>query len=273
LQRLVDTHVHLSLRNDDELNKYARRNGLDYTLDELLRLMRRNGVTHGLLLSPPLRGGRPLPNEQVLNLCRKANLRLSPVLTAEPSAKDVNAVIRLAEQNSEVKAFKIRLGYTRARAQSTVFEKLYDYAEAEGIPVLFHTGDTASSTGSLLLSHPLTLDGLANVREDLKIVLCHFGNPWFEDTAELLYKHPNVYADISGLTTGGGKYAERYAGWLANKISQAVYFAGGAEKIFFGTDYPVTTYADALALVEKLEIDRHDKELILWRNANRVFGL
>lgn len=273
MRRIFDAHVHLSLRKDDELNEYARKNGLDYTLGELLGSMRKNGVTHALLLSPPLHGGHPLPNEEILNLCGKANRELSPVLTVEPSAKDVSASLKLARQNSEVKAFKIRLGYTRAHAQSPVFERLYDYAEAEGIPVLFHTGDTATSTGRLLLSHPLTLDGLANVREELKIVLCHFGNPWFDDAAELIYKHPNVYADISGLTTGGGKYAERYSDWLANKISQAIYFAGGAEKVFFGTDYPITTYADALSLVEKLKIDGLDKELILWRNAVRVFGI
>ncbi len=273
MRRIFDAHVHLSLRKDDELNEYARKNGLDYTLGELLGSMRKNGVTHALLLSPPLHGGHPLPNEEILNLCGKANRELSPVLTVEPSAKDVSAALKLARQNSEVKAFKIRLGYTRAHAQSPVFERLYDYAEAEGIPVLFHTGDTATSTGRLLLSHPLTLDSLANVREELKIVLCHFGNPWFDDAAELIYKHPNVYADISGLTTGGGKYAERYSDWLANKISQAIYFAGGAEKVFFGTDYPITTYADALSLVEKLKIDGLDKELILWRNAVRVFGI
>jgi len=271
--RVVDTHVHLSQRDDDELNQYARKNGLRYTLAELLGLMRKNGVAHALLLSPPLKGGIPLPNEEILSLCKKTNRKLLPVLTVEPNAKDVSAALRIAERNREVKAFKIRLGYTKACAQSPVFDRLYEYAEAEGVPVLFHTGDTATSTGRLLLSHPLTLDGLANAREDLRIVLCHFGNPWFEDAAELLYKHPNVYADISGLTTGGSKYAERYMDWLANKISQAVYFAGGAEKILFGTDYPVTTYADALSLVEKMKIDRRDKELILSRNAARVFGI
>jgi predicted TIM-barrel fold metal-dependent hydrolase len=114
---------------------------------------------------------------------------------------------------------------------------------------------------------------LANAREELVIVLCHFGNPWFEDAAELIYKHPNVHADISGLTTGGSRYAERHLNWLARKISGAVYFAGGAEKVIFGTDYPVTTYSDALTLVRKLEVDRRDSDMILWRNAKRVFRL
>ena len=236
--------------------------------------MRRHKIVRGLLLSPPLQGAVPLPNDEVIRLCRSSSGMLAPVITVEPTMKEVKAAIKLAEENKgEVKAFKVRLGYMKASAESPVFGRLYDYAESEKLPVLFHTGDTAFSTGDLARSHPLTLDSLANKREELTIILCHFGNPWFEDVAELIYKHPNVYADISGLITGGRAYAEKYAEWLAKKISEAIYFVGGAGKVIFGTDYPVTKHSEALALVRRLEVDERDKEKILWRNAAQVFGL
>jgi uncharacterized protein len=273
LGSIIDAHIHLSERPDDALNRFARMNGLGYTLDELLDAMRKHKISRGLLLSPPLQGSVPLPNDQILSLCRRSGGVLSPVVTVEPTTREVKAAVKLAEVNRrEVKAFKIRLGYVNASAESPVFDPLYDYAGAEGLPVLFHTGDTAFSTGDLARSHPLTLDGLANKRERLTIILCHFGNPWFEDVAELIYKHPNVYTDISGLTTPG-TYAEKYAEWLAKKVSEAIYYASGAEKILFGTDYPVTTHAETLALVKGLEVDESDKEKILWRNAQRVFRL
>ncbi len=265
--------MHLSERQDDALIRFARMNGLRYTFDELLGMMRRHKVARGLLLSPPLQSGVALPNEEIISLCKRSGGLLSPVITVDPTAKEVKAAVRLAEEHKgKVKGFKVRLGYVKASAESPVFDRVYDYAESEGLPVLFHTGDTAFSSGSLARSHPLTLDGLANKRERLTMVLCHFGNPWFDDVAELIYKHPKVYTDISGLILPGA-YAEKYAGWLARKISDAVYFAGGAEKIMFGTDYPVTTYSETLALVRRLEVDERDKEKILWRNAERVFGL
>ncbi len=274
MRKIIDAHIHLSERGDDALLRFAKMNGLSYTLEGLLLDMRMHEVERGLLLSPPMQKGGPLPNEEVLRLCRRSGGRLAPVVTAEPTAKRVKAAISLAERNrKDVKAFKVRLGYVRAAADSPVFDGLYEFAESEGLPVLFHTGDTASDTGDLALSHPLTLDRVANRREGLTMVLCHFGNPWFEDVAELIYKHPNVYADISGLTTGGGAYAEKFAGWLARKISEAIYFAGGPEKVIFGTDYPVTSHSDALDLVRRLEVEEGDKEMILWRNAKRVFGL
>jgi len=274
LQKIIDAHIHLSQRRDDALIRFARMNSLRYTLDELMGTMQRLGIEHGLLLSPPMQGASILPNDEIIRLCRRSGGKLAPVITVEPTAREVRAAIKLAEENKrEVRAFKVRLGYVKASVESPVFSGFYDYAESQRLPVLFHTGDTAFSTGDLVRAHPLTLDGLANKREEMTIILCHFGNPWFEDTAELIYKHPNVYADISGLTTDQGVYAEKYSEWLARKISEAIYFAGNAEKVIFGTDYPVTRHSDALALVKKLDVDERDKEKILWQNAQRVFSL
>jgi len=274
LSRIIDAHIHLSERPDDALVRFADMNKLRYTLEGLLENMKENGVKHGLLLSPPLKSGNTLPNDRIIDFCRKSGGLLSPVVTVEPSAKEVKAAIGLAESNrKEIRAFKVRLGYVKASAMSVVFERLYDYAQSEGLPVMFHTGDTVTSKGDLASSHPLNLDALANRREELTIILCHFGNPWFEDVAELIYKHPRVYADISGLTTGGGTYPDKFADWLARKISDAIYFAGGPEKIIFGTDFPITSYPDALDLVKRLDVDEGDREMILWRNAETVFGL
>lgn len=274
LPPVIDAHVHLSGRRDDALLPYARRNGLAYTLGELLKLMELNGIVHGLLLSPPLRSGSPLPNEGVVELCRRSGDRLFPVFTVAPTVAGVRSAVALAKkQKSSLKGFKVLLGYMRVYADDPIFKGLYDYAEREGLPVMFHTGDTADSGGSLVHAHPLTLDALANARPRLKIVACHFGNPWIEDVGELIYKHPNVYADTSGLAVGGSGYSEKYAEWLRRKLEGAIYYAGGTNKVIFGSDYPVTSQSAALQLVNRLEIDSGDREKILSGNAKVVFGL
>jgi predicted TIM-barrel fold metal-dependent hydrolase len=271
---IVDAHVHLSEREDDRLRVYAERNGLDYNLEELLRLMEQSGVALGLLLSSVVGRGVPLPNEDVLKLCARSRRRLWPVITVEPTPKKVRDAIELAERNEGlVKAFKVMLGYTKVLADNSVFNPLYDHAESIGLPVMFHTGDTADAKGSLVHAHPLTLDALANQRDGLKIVACHFGNPWIDDVAELIYKHANVYADISGLVVGGSKYIGQYTDWIAQRLSRAIYFAGGADKVIFGSDYPVTPPSLALSLVAKLEIDARDRERLLTGNAKKVFRL
>lgn len=271
---IIDAHVHLSERKDDCLRVYADRNGLKYDLEELLRLMELNDVVLGLLLSSMAGSGVPLPNEDVLKICARSRGRLLPVITVELSPMKVRNALQLAKRNDGlVKAFKVMLGYGKARAGDPVFSPLYNYAESVGLPVMFHTGDTADVRGSLAHAHPLTLDALANERSDLTIVACHFGNPWIDDVAELIYKHQNVYADISGLVAGGSKYVERYTDWLAERLSRAIYYAGGADKVIFGSDYPVTHPSTAISLVERLEIDAGDRKRILSENAKKVFRL
>jgi predicted TIM-barrel fold metal-dependent hydrolase len=280
LIRIFDAHIHCSERPDDQLITYARQNGLEYTLDELLQMMDEYSVASGLLLSPPLKHGSFLPNKEILKLCSRSRGRLHPIFTARPSKNYVAECIEEAKQNRDcLKGFKILLGYYKVYPDDPVLDPLYDYAESEDLPVMFHTGDTATKSGSLAHSHPLTLDPLANRRPALKIGACHFGNPWIEEVAELIYKHTNVFADISGLCAGGSgtksgnKYSYQYLEMLGRKLSDAIYYIGSAERILFGTDYPVETYSTALDLVGRLKVDEDDKQKILFLNAQEVFGI
>lgn len=272
--RIFDCHIHCSDRKDDALISYARVNGLKYNLSELLGMMEENNIQRGLLLSPPLEDGTTLPNEDVIRLCGKSKERLFPIITAEPSNESVSRCLRIARKNKGyAKGFKILLGYFPSYPYDKVYSRIYDYAESEELPVMFHTGDTASSTASLVHAHPLGLDALANKREDLKIVVCHFGNPWFHDTAELLYKHRNVYADISGLFMRGARYSNQYLDYLATALSEAIYFIGNARKIIFGTDYPIEKYADAIKFVRSLKIKQDDISRIFFDNGRGVFDI
>jgi uncharacterized protein len=227
-----------------------------------------------LLLSPPLESRKPVPNEEIIDLCMRSNDKLFPILTLEPTLKGITESIELAKKNKGfAKGFKILLGYFPIFPTDRIFSPLYDYAESENLPVMFHTGDTATSDGSLEHSHPMNLDPLANERPELKMVVCHFGNPWISDAAELLYKHPNVHADISGLFVGGAKYSGKYLDYLSRSLSDAIYFIGSSDKVIFGTDYPIESYVDALDLVRKLKIDESDIDRILGKNAQFVFSI
>lgn len=251
---------------------YAKKNGLKYNMTELLSTMKRNRIEFGLLLSPPLTDWRPMPNDIVLEICGKSDKMLYPIFTVENSKESVSTAIKLAE-NNKIKGFKILLGYKEFYPDDEVFNELYDYCEEKLLPVLFHTGDTASATGSLLHSHPINLDRLANKRPELKIVACHFGNPWFIDVAELIYKHENFYSDLSGLITGEkSTYSSKYFSYLSESISEAIHYIGNCDRILFGSDYPVSLPSDIIKLVMSLDITNRDKRKILYENAKVLFS-
>jgi hypothetical protein len=274
LSRAIDVHIHLSELRDDALRAFAKENGLRYDLKELLGLMEDNDVESGLVLSPPLRNNVIVGNRRVMEICSRSRGRLFPVLTAEPTVDEVRGCVALAKKaREEVKGFKVRLGYVPVYPDAEVFSPLYDYAESEGLPVMFHTGDTGLPNASLRHAHPINLDALANVRGSLKVVVCHMGNPWIEDAAELVYKHKNVYADVSGLFAVGAKYSKEYTEYISDRVSKAIYFAGSAEKFLFGTDYPVETYDSALSFVRRLKVRSDDYDRILYSNAKKVFSI
>lgn len=70
------------------------------------------------------------------------------------------------------------------------------------VPVMFRPGDTYAPTGRVKYSRPLHIDDVAADFPELKIVICHVGNPWIKDCMEMVYKNQNGYADISGLVAG-----------------------------------------------------------------------
>lgn len=272
---LIDVHVHLADSHvGDALVPYAKLNRLDYTADEYMGIMKELGIKDALLLSPPMTDGRPLPNQKIIEISKIGKGALHPILTVEPSEADVEGSIRLAgSHTTTVKGFKIRLGYHSVSANDRIFDPLYDFAESARLPVLFHTGDTATPNGALKLSHPMELDELANRRPQLMIVACHFGNPWIEDVAELLYKHQKLYADVSGLFAGVGGYQEQHMKALARRLSEAVYYVGEATKILFGSDYPVSRPDDVIRLVSSMKIKEEDMERIFYKNASGLFRI
>ncbi len=269
----IDCHIHLSERDDDKLIPSAKMNGFSYTLDEITRIMKKNNTVAGLLLSPPVSNWRPCPNEEIIALSRKSKGLLFPVLTLENERDSIEAALKIADTNT-VKGFKILLGYQHIYPYDHIFNKLYDYCEEKEIPVLFHTGDTASRNGSLRHSHPLNLDELANSRPGLRIVACHFGNPWIMDTAEIIYKHEQLYADISGLFAGKDSiYSSKYFDYMANSISKAIHYIGNCERILFGSDYPISPPDKVLKLAMNLDISAKDRRRILYENAKELFRL
>ena len=73
---------------------------------------------------------------------------------------------------------------------------------------------------------------------DLKLVVAHFGQPYMEQTAILMRKNENVYADISART---------HRPWqLYHGVMIAIEYKV-ADRLLFGSDFPVRTPAQAIA--------------------------
>jgi predicted TIM-barrel fold metal-dependent hydrolase len=105
-------------------------------------------------------------------------------------------------------------------------EIIYRAAEANCIPVMFHTGTSIFPGARNKYGDPIYLDDVAVDFPKLKILMAHGGRPLWMDTAFfLLRRHTNVYLDISGIPP---KALLTYFPRLEEI----------AHKTLFGTDWP-----------------------------------
>jgi predicted TIM-barrel fold metal-dependent hydrolase len=137
---------------------------------------------------------------------------------------------------------------------------------------MIHTGDTLSNTGKIRFSHPLNVDDIAVDNPELRIIMCHLGNPWILDCQEVLYKNKNVYADISGLFIGdfASSSAETY---YISKVRELLKYVGLPHRILYGTDWPICNMESYIKFVRKLDLDPQSFDLLMSSNAKSVFVL
>jgi predicted TIM-barrel fold metal-dependent hydrolase len=152
-----------------------------------------------------------------------------------------------------LKGVKFHPDMQRCDIDDEAMMRLYGLLEGR-LPVIIHCGDYRYS-----YSHPRRLVKVIDRFPGLTIVAAHFGG-WslFEIALDLL-RDRFCYLDISSSIPFMGA---RRAGELIG-----IY---GAERILFGSDYPMWDPAACLEQFLELKLSGEDRELILYKNALRI---
>jgi predicted TIM-barrel fold metal-dependent hydrolase len=141
-------------------------------------------------------------------------------------------------------------------------EIIYRAAEANGIPVMFHTGTSIFPDARNRYGDPIYIDDVAVDFPKLKILLAHGGRPlWMQTAFFLLRRHPNVYLDISGIPP---KTLLKYFPRLEEI----------AHKTLFGTDWPgpgVPEIKTNLEDFQRLPLAEEVQRRILSENALAIW--
>jgi predicted TIM-barrel fold metal-dependent hydrolase len=130
-----------------------------------------------------------------------------------------------------------------------------------GVPFCTQIGHTGPLMPSEV-GRPIYLDQVAIDFPELTIVAGHIGYPWTDEAIAVATKHENFYIDTSAYTV------KRYPDPLVK------YMRGhGADKVLFGSNYPMIAPAHALNGLDALGLSPETKELFLAGNAKRVYKL
>ena len=266
----IDVHMHARTRS-------KRFEDLPHAVKKLTKEMDKNKIIKALILSRSCACStepedRETTNKETLAFTDMEPERLYPVASVDVTEKSDKELEFIKKNHSRFRGIKLYPGYRPFYPADKICDPVYDLAEHYRLPVLFHSGDFASSTGKLKYAHPLNIDDLATDHPNLKIVICHFGNPWMIDAAEVAYKNENVYIDLSGLVTSQGGNKGKYT-VLADNISKAIYHMEGCNKILFGSDWPMGDASDTILLINELKIKEDNFHEIFYKNAENLFNL
>lgn len=264
---LIDCHVHL--------NNYAENPGrpTKENVEDLLAKMAEHSVDHAVVLtSYKSNVDRPSVEEVIEILANDPRTTVVEGLRWRSESRTDLYTLEDRLREGTVKGIKLYPGYDKYAINDPSLESVFRIAAKYDVPVMIHCGDTYAKDAKVRQAHPLLVDDVAVDYPDVKFVICHLGNPWFQDTAEVLYKNDNVYADISGLTLGDFGYEfERY---MVKRVKEMIMYMGDpGRQLMYGSDWPLVRMGPYIKFLHSLELPDEAIDNIAWRTAAKLFRI
>lgn len=254
---IIDAHTHTAFTGDTESTT-----GLLKTQEQYFKEWREAGIVGAV--------AHTTANGQNFHDLKSRNVTHCGGVGEVVDAKRIEDGLRSRKYG----CIKIYLGYAHVYAYDPRYETVYRLAEKYDVPVVFHTGDTASTKAKIKFADPLTIDEVAVDHPKVNFVIAHCGNPWIESAAEVAYKNPNVYIECSALLTGNLDQMpkEKVDTYVVRPIAWVFGYLEDPRKMMFGSDWPLVSikpYVEAY----KRATPREHWRAVFHDNAVRVFKL
>ena len=280
MQPIIDIHIHIMpyhmmKPSAMELMKKGRKDYDDvmhYCSDPkaFLGLLDNLGIERAGLINyvaPKIIGFTPEANDWSAKYCSAAPKRLIAFGGVLPgTVPDVAAEVdRMAKIG--IRAIKLHPSHQVISPNSYMngngdLAKVYERAQANGMPVMIHTGTSIFPGARNLHAQPMLCDDVSIDYPNLVVILAHGGRPlWMNEAFFLVRRHKNMYMDISGIPPQ--KLLEYFP-----RIEDI------ADKVLWGTDWPGPGVPEIKGNIEKfcaLPIAADAKRKILYDNAARLF--
>lgn len=277
--KIIDAHIHFSEIESfyDTAQSLA---SIDYSQKGLLGEFVRSGVVAavGMGVTETSAGGFPdiaALNPMLLDLKDSMPDNLFTCVGINPVTLHQEGQLKALEESLQwdhVVGIKLYAGYYHYNVGDAIYDPVYDFARKYKLPIVIHGGLTYSDHGLLQYSHPLSMEETFLKHRDITFMLCHLGDPWVMDTAALLEKNPNLYADLSGWIVGDSSKVYRLMGeqTYVDHFKRAIVFAEKYDRLVFGTDWPLVPLDAYIAFIKNL-IPEAQWENVFYNNALEVF--
>jgi predicted TIM-barrel fold metal-dependent hydrolase len=180
---------------------------------------------------------------------------ISPDLSVEENLQSL--------RDNNIKGVKLHTLFQGFRLDD---KRIYDILEGFGsdITVISHVGAGGGNGGAEdLAGSPKMMKDIITTFPELKMVACHFGGYHMLDEAEAELLGTSIYLETSWPPTMASLAPER----VKNIISKH-----GADRIVFGSDWPMAKPEEEIAAIRALNLSDEATEGILGGNFLRLYG-
>ncbi len=227
----------------------------NYSIDEMLEVMDEIGVERAILTTE-LRS----PSEHVLSFTEAHPERFSIGVQLDPRGgmKTLRALESLTGSQpvalARITPFLLDLPPNHA-----VYYPVYAKCIELGLPITINTGIPGPPVPGEC-QHPMFLDRVCLHFPELKLVMAHGADPWWNEAIRLMIK----YRNLSLMTSA---YLPKYfPPELLNYMNTR-----GRRKILFASDHPVIQIKRCVEEAEKLDLRPGVLDAFLYENAARLF--
>lgn len=143
--------------------------------------------------------------------------------------------------------------------------RLWEIFEAMGdeFAVITHVGEGGSPEANRL-SSPAMIRNIARQFPDLRLMACHFGGYKLLDDAEEMLAGADVVLETSWPPSLKTLQPDRVRRLIRNH---------GADRVVFGSDWPMTSPAEEIAAIDSLGLSDTEVKQVLGGTMARVLGL
>jgi predicted TIM-barrel fold metal-dependent hydrolase len=178
-----------------------------------------------------------VPNQYVSDYVRRFPQKLIGFAGIDPTEKAAADEVRAARNDLQLRGVTVSPANQDFHPTDSRAMRVYSEAEKLGMPVLVHPGSQLNEHSKLEYGRPYLFDEVARSFPQLRIVIAQLGQPWVDETILMLGKHPNVFADVSGLLRRP---------WQAYNSLVSAYEYGVIDKLLFGSDFPYTNATECI---------------------------
>jgi predicted TIM-barrel fold metal-dependent hydrolase len=279
---VIDVNVHpafYELINQDSEREEMRHDLLNLhnngtaSLQHVFNQMSCAGIDRMFLLGEDLSGseGRVVvSNEEISKLVKAASDRFIGIASVDPASENASENLERAFTELDLKGLWLNPAHQHFNPSSDSLEDIYQICEHYDRPIMFQSGLCMQKNSFSRYSSPLLLEEVAASHPKLRMCITGFGWPWVRETAMLLLKYPNLYADTGALFFDCAQ--EFYEQTFVKDIPLTWIDRSLRHQVMFGSDNPRFEQIRMADALRHLGLRDSSLQLIMGDNAMEFLG-